>query len=58
MQMYVQDETTNHITQYAGSLEVSLDKVPPNHQSLDRGKLEAEASGLLDRMLSVLQESK
>lgn len=40
-----------------GTLDVSLDKVPPNHQSLDTRNLEAEASGLLDRMLSVLQES-
>ncbi|KAG6041405.1 hypothetical protein E4U41_004503 [Claviceps citrina] len=41
----------------AGTLDISLDKVPPNHQSLDARNLEAEASGLLDRMLSVLQES-
>ncbi|KAG5982589.1 hypothetical protein E4U55_001695 [Claviceps digitariae] len=41
----------------AGTLDISLDKVPPNHQSLDPRNLEAEASGLLDRMLSVLQES-
>ncbi|KAM5355737.1 hypothetical protein ACJ41O_002383 [Fusarium nematophilum] len=42
---------------YGGTLDVSLDKVPPNHQSLDHRNLEAEASGLLDRMLTVLQES-
>ncbi|KAG6181882.1 hypothetical protein E4U36_003684 [Claviceps purpurea] len=42
---------------YGGTLDVSLDWVPPNHQSLDPGSLEAEASGLLDRMLNVLQES-
>ncbi|KAG5949887.1 hypothetical protein E4U53_005672 [Claviceps sorghi] len=41
----------------AGTLDISLDKVPPNHQSLDPRTLEAEASGLLDRMLTVLQES-
>ncbi|KAK2606134.1 hypothetical protein QQS21_003417 [Conoideocrella luteorostrata] len=41
----------------AGTLDVSLDKVPPNHQSLDPRNLEAEASGLLDRMLGVLQDS-
>ncbi|KAJ3522199.1 hypothetical protein NM208_g12959 [Fusarium decemcellulare] len=42
---------------YGGTLEVSLDKVPPNHKSLDHRNLEAEASGLLDRMLTALQES-
>ncbi|KEY70073.1 hypothetical protein S7711_07858 [Stachybotrys chartarum IBT 7711] len=42
---------------YGGALDVSLDKVPPNHQSLDPRTLEAEASGLLDRMLATLQES-
>ncbi|KAF7558891.1 hypothetical protein G7046_g5268 [Stylonectria norvegica] len=42
---------------YGGTLDVSLDKVPPNHQSLDPRTLEAEATGLLDRMLAVLQES-
>ncbi|KND95303.1 mRNA cleavage and polyadenylation specificity factor complex subunit pta1 [Tolypocladium ophioglossoides CBS 100239] len=42
---------------HGGALDVSLDKVPPNHQSLDPRNLEAEATGLLDRMLSVLQES-
>ncbi|KAL6833543.1 hypothetical protein J3E69DRAFT_324363 [Trichoderma sp. SZMC 28015] len=40
---------------YGGGLDVSLDKVPPNHQTLDPRTLEAEASGLLDRMLSILQ---
>lgn len=44
--------------QYGGTLDVSLDKVPPNHQSLDPRTLEAEATGLLDRILSVLQESR
>ncbi|PHH78786.1 hypothetical protein CDD80_6242 [Ophiocordyceps camponoti-rufipedis] len=42
---------------YGGALDVSLDKVPPNHQSLDARTLEAEATGLLDRMLAVLQSS-
>lgn len=37
---------------------MSLDKVPQNHQSLDIRTLEAEAMGLLDRMLSTLQESR
>ncbi|RCI15315.1 hypothetical protein L249_6719, partial [Ophiocordyceps polyrhachis-furcata BCC 54312] len=40
---------------YGGALDVSLEKVPPNHQSLDARNLEAEATGLLDRMLAVLQ---
>ncbi|KAL6895780.1 hypothetical protein HDV57DRAFT_24382 [Trichoderma longibrachiatum] len=40
---------------YGGGLDVSLDKVPPNHQTLDPRMLEAEASGLLDRMLSIFQ---
>ncbi|CAG9971238.1 unnamed protein product [Clonostachys byssicola] len=44
-------------SRYGGALDVSLDKVPPNHQSLDPGHLEAEGMGLLDRMLSVLHES-
>ena len=44
-------------TAYGGALDVSLDKVPPNHPSLDPQTLEAEGMGLLDRMLHVLQES-
>jgi symplekin len=43
---------------YGGTLDVSLDKVPPNHQLLDPRTLEAEAAGILDRMLSVLQETR
>ncbi|KAM4055048.1 mRNA cleavage and polyadenylation specificity factor complex subunit pta1 [Hirsutella rhossiliensis] len=42
---------------HGGALDVSLDKVPPNHQSLDARTLEAEATGLLDRMLGVLEGS-
>ncbi|KAM0287785.1 hypothetical protein ACHAQH_000317 [Verticillium albo-atrum] len=38
------------------SLDVSLDKVPRNHQTLDHPTLEAEAAGLLDRMLGGLQD--
>lgn len=41
--------------QHGGALDVSLDKVPPSHQSLDARNLEAEATGLLDRMLGVLE---
>lgn len=49
---------TTDFAQYGGTLDVSLDKVPPNHQTLDPRNLEAEATGLLDRMLTVLQESR
>lgn len=38
-------------------LEVSLSMVPPNHTLIPPRNLEAEASGLLDRMLGVFQES-
>ncbi|KAH8674742.1 hypothetical protein BGZ60DRAFT_468955 [Tricladium varicosporioides] len=38
-------------------LEVSLALVPPNHAVLLPRNLEAESSGLLDRMLSIFQES-
>jgi symplekin len=36
---------------------VSLDKVPSDHDTLDARMLEGEAMGLLDRMLSVLQDN-
>ncbi|KAH7023149.1 hypothetical protein EDB80DRAFT_558563 [Ilyonectria destructans] len=52
-----QSVATGAELRYGGTLDVSLDKVPPNHQSLDQRTLEAEATGLLDRMLTVLQES-
>ncbi|KXH48666.1 mRNA cleavage and polyadenylation specificity factor complex subunit [Colletotrichum simmondsii] len=39
------------------SLDISLDKVPPNHQTLDARTLDAEGAGLLDRILSTLQEN-
>ncbi|KAI1416965.1 hypothetical protein F5Y13DRAFT_153469 [Hypoxylon sp. FL1857] len=38
-------------------LDISLLMIPPNHPILDAPKLEAEASGLLDRMLGVLQDN-
>ncbi|KAJ6446130.1 mRNA cleavage and polyadenylation specificity factor complex subunit [Purpureocillium lavendulum] len=53
-----QTVASNGEFRYGGALDVSLDKVPLNHQSLDPRNLEAEATGLLDRMLSVLQESR
>ncbi|CZR54124.1 related to pre-tRNA processing protein / PF I subunit [Phialocephala subalpina] len=38
-------------------LEVSLSMVPPNHPLIPPNNLQAEASGLLDRMLAVFQEN-
>ncbi|KAI1641547.1 uncharacterized protein F4817DRAFT_355451 [Daldinia loculata] len=38
-------------------LDISLVMIPPSHPILDAPKLEAEASGLLDRMLVILQEN-
>lgn len=38
-------------------LDVSLAMIPPNHDVLDPRLLEAEAAGLLDRMLAVLQDN-
>ncbi|KAK5990539.1 mRNA cleavage and polyadenylation specificity factor complex subunit pta1-like protein [Cladobotryum mycophilum] len=52
-----QSVSTGNEHRYGGGLDISLDKVPPNHQSLDPRTLEAEASGLLDRMLNVFQTS-
>ncbi|KKA30570.1 hypothetical protein TD95_001084 [Thielaviopsis punctulata] len=39
------------------SMDVSLDRIPPSHALLDPRTLEAEAHGLLDRILSILQDS-
>jgi symplekin len=38
-------------------LDISLSSIPPNHALLDSRQLEAEATGLLDRMLGVLQDN-
>ncbi|KAI1769457.1 hypothetical protein GGR53DRAFT_472564 [Hypoxylon sp. FL1150] len=38
-------------------LDISLLMIPPEHPILDAPKLEAEASGLLDRMLGTLQDN-
>ncbi|XXG98211.1 Transcriptional regulatory protein [Hypoxylon texense] len=38
-------------------LDISLTMIPPEHPILDAPKLEAEASGLLDRMLGTLQDN-
>lgn len=47
---------TNLTVQYMG-LDVSLSMIPPNHPLLDPRLLEAEGAGLLDKMLTVLQEN-
>ncbi|KAI0136352.1 mRNA cleavage and polyadenylation specificity factor complex subunit [Xylariales sp. AK1849] len=38
-------------------LDISLNMIPPNHTVLNVHSLEAEATGLLDRMLGVLQDN-
>ncbi len=43
--------------QRGDGLDISLLLVPANHALLDVRNLEAEATGLLDRMLSVLQDN-
>ena len=48
---------TNLRLQRGDPMEVSLNMVPQNHPLLAPRNLEAEASGLLDRMLGVFQES-
>jgi symplekin len=40
-----------------GGLDISLASIPPNHPLLDPRQLEAEATGLLDRMLGILQDN-
>jgi hypothetical protein len=49
--------TDRTVMQRGDPLAVSLSMVPPNHPIIPPRNLEAEASGLLDRMLSVFQES-
>ena len=44
-------------TQRDGYVEMSLSLVPENHPLIPSRKLEAEASGLLDRLLEIFQES-
>lgn len=43
--------------QRINGLEISLGMIPAGHPFLDPRQLEAEATGLLDRMLSVLQDN-
>jgi symplekin len=45
------------ISQRGDPLEISLSIVPPDHKLIPPKSLEAEASGLLDRMLAVFQEN-
>ncbi|KAL5612343.1 hypothetical protein BROUX41_000125 [Berkeleyomyces rouxiae] len=40
------------------AMDISLDRVPANHGLLDRRMLEAEAHGLLDRIMGTLQDNK
>jgi symplekin len=47
---------TSHL-QRGDPLEVSLSMVPQNHPLIPPKNLEAEASGLLDRVLAVFQEN-
>ncbi|KAL2155070.1 hypothetical protein VTH82DRAFT_3746 [Thermothelomyces myriococcoides] len=47
---------SNGMEQKYGGLDISLNMIPANHPLLDPRHLEAEATGLLDRMLGVLQD--
>ncbi|KAL2129095.1 hypothetical protein VTI74DRAFT_8258 [Chaetomium olivicolor] len=48
---------SNGMEQKYNGLDISLNMIPPNHPLLDPRQLEAEATGLLDRMLGVLQDN-
>ncbi|KAK4136682.1 hypothetical protein BT67DRAFT_187943 [Trichocladium antarcticum] len=48
---------SNGMEQKYGALDISLNMIPPNHPLLDPRQLEAEATGLLDRMLGALQDN-
>ncbi|KAK4100634.1 hypothetical protein N658DRAFT_427072 [Parathielavia hyrcaniae] len=48
---------SNGMEQKTNGLDISLNMIPANHPLLDPRQLEAEATGLLDRMLSVLQDN-
>ncbi|KAK0617948.1 hypothetical protein B0T17DRAFT_495152 [Bombardia bombarda] len=48
---------SNGTEQKYNGLDVSLNMIPANHPLLDPRALEAEASGLLDRMLGILQDN-
>ena len=49
--------TNGPFLQREGSTEMSLSLVPENHPLIAPRNLEAEASGLLDRVLGIFQES-
>ncbi|KAL1844369.1 hypothetical protein VTJ49DRAFT_48 [Mycothermus thermophilus] len=48
---------SNGMEQKHNGLDVSLNMIPEVHSCLDRRQLEAEAIGLLDRTLGILQDS-
>ncbi|KAL7628005.1 hypothetical protein AAE478_002201 [Parahypoxylon ruwenzoriense] len=52
-----QTQSINPEPRRGDPLDISLIMIPPNHPVLDGPKLEAEASGLLDRMLGALQDN-
>ncbi|CAK7198401.1 hypothetical protein SEUCBS139899_001062 [Sporothrix eucalyptigena] len=52
-----QTHAANPDQRHRDSLDISLSLVPPNHPLLEPRHLEAEATGLLDRMLGVLQDN-
>ncbi|KAI1077081.1 hypothetical protein F5B20DRAFT_572410 [Whalleya microplaca] len=52
-----QTQSVNPEPRRGDPLDISLAMIPPNHPVLDGAALEAEASGLLDRMLGALQEN-
>ncbi|KAK2611327.1 hypothetical protein N8I77_004676 [Diaporthe amygdali] len=49
--------TATSMEKRINGLEISLGMIPAGHPFLDPRQLEAEATGLLDRMLSVLQDN-
>ncbi|KAI0971457.1 mRNA cleavage and polyadenylation specificity factor complex subunit [Xylaria arbuscula] len=51
-----QTSSVNPEPKRGDALDISRNMVPPNHSALDGDQLEAEAFGLLDRMLSVLED--
>ncbi|KAI1102369.1 hypothetical protein F4804DRAFT_313324 [Jackrogersella minutella] len=52
-----QTQSINSEPRRGDVLDISLVLIPSNHPVLDAPKLEAEASGLLDRMLGILQDN-
>lgn len=54
---FYKGETAVSNGQQRDGLDISLNIVPASHPLLDPRHLEAEATGLLDRMLGVLQDN-